>query len=163
MKKIFTLYLFLLFLINVSKLYADNNLEKNNTISDKTTQLLKQVDEIKIKNAVSTWDEFKDRDIEPLDFKLQDNDKTRIFLKVYYAKVKYAKRHLDEPQFQIYKPNTKQIDEFEILKNIINESLALLGFSEEEIITKGSHMYKYIAPPIPNVSDSIEELPLHVK
>lgn len=96
------------------------------------------VNEEAIRTAVPTWDELKNRDYDLKEFGLLSNEKSTLFIKVFMAKIKYIKRHVNDDGFIAknnipLNPQTKKIDEKQMLENIKQEVLLLLGFSVTDI------------------------------
>lgn len=154
MKKFYILSLLILvFYTSDYSLFANNNNEEKkeaNTIiqsSDKPSEnleismLLKSTvtNEQTIRTAVPTWEELKNREYVLKDFGLLDNNKSKLFIKVFMAKIKYIKRHVNDEGFIVQNniplnPETKKIDEKLMINNLKEETLKLLGFIEPDVI-----------------------------
>ena len=120
---------FVVMLITIGINYAKivNNINNIPTVSDET-----------ISKSVPTWLELKDREYDVKEFGLLPNEKATLFIKVFMAKIKYIKRHINDDGFIAknnipLNPETKKIDEKQMLENIKQEVLLLLGFSAADI------------------------------
>jgi hypothetical protein len=99
------------------------------------------VDEQKIRQDIPVWDEFKNRDYSLQEYGLLENDKSRLFIKVFMAKIKYIKRNVQNPQINLnlpLNPLTQKIDEKQLIENTKLEILNLLGFYESDILPASS-------------------------
>ncbi len=111
----------------------------NKSISIEELQSKSNFDNEKIKAQVPTWDELKSRDYDLSEFGLLENEKSVLFIKVFMAKIKYIKRHINDAGF-IEKNNiplvqqTQKIDEKKLIHNTKTEVLLLLGFTENDVL-----------------------------
>jgi hypothetical protein len=112
-------------------------LKSNDENATKDT-VFSTVKEDAIRIAIPTWDELKNREYDLKEFGLLSNEKSTLFIKVFMAKIKYIKRHVNDDGFIAknnipLNPQTKKIDEKQMLENIKQEVLLLLGFSASDI------------------------------
>ena len=113
-------------------------LVKSNDETAIKNKVFSTVNEDAIRIAVPTWDELKNREYDLKEFGLLSNEKATLFIKVFMAKIKYIKRHVNDDGFIAknnipLNPQTKKIDEKQMLENIKQEVLLLLGFSATDI------------------------------
>lgn len=140
MKKFYTfLTLFLLLMFNQGKLClaTDSNIPKT---VDELIKII-AVDEQKIRQNIPIWDELKYRDYSLDEYGLLENDKSRLFIKVFMAKIKYIKRNAQNPEVNLnlpLNPDTKRIDEKKLIERTKLEILNLLGFYEADVLPANS-------------------------
>lgn len=136
MKRLYTfLTLFLLLMFNQVQLCLATDANISKTV-DELIKII-GVDEQKIRQSIPIWDELKNKDYSLEEYGLLENDKSRLFIKVFMAKIKYIKRNAQNPEANLnlpLNPDTKRIDEKQLIERTKLEILNLLGFYEADIL-----------------------------
>jgi hypothetical protein len=113
-----------------------NNINNISTVSDET-----------ISKSIPMYIEFKYIEYDVKEFGLLPNEKSTLFIKVFMAKIKYIKRHINDNGFIAknnipLNPETK--NDKKMLENIKQELLLLLGFSTADIFDPNGKINQFL-------------------
>jgi hypothetical protein len=127
---------YILLFLTIISIFA--NAQNGNDTKSEPAKQINSITDQTISKSVPIWTELKNRDYDLKEFGLLPNEKSTLFIKVFMAKIKYIKRHVNDEGFIAknnipLNPQTKKNDEKQLLANIKQETLQMLNFTSADI------------------------------